>query len=112
MIQRFCKLEAAEHGRSILDGYDRAADKWSFTFDGPFWKAVDHAHSLGKRGAGAKVAIVDTACDLTIPLLRDKVDQTIRGVPRPVPEENTDHGSRSEERRVGKECRSRWSPYH
>ena len=26
---------------------------------------------------------------------------------------NTDStGSRSEERRVGKECRSRWSPYH
>src|SRR5256885_3857054 len=24
----------------------------------------------------------------------------------------TSHGSRSEERRVGKECRSRWSPYH
>src|SRR5256885_13927605 len=23
-----------------------------------------------------------------------------------------DHGWRSEERRVGKECRSRWSPYH
>ena len=23
-----------------------------------------------------------------------------------------DHRSRSEERRVGKECRSRWSPYH
>jgi NAD(P)-dependent dehydrogenase (short-subunit alcohol dehydrogenase family) len=23
-----------------------------------------------------------------------------------------DHGLRSEERRVGKECRSRWSPYH
>ena len=26
--------------------------------------------------------------------------------------ENTYHESRSEERRVGKECRSRWSPYH
>ena len=24
----------------------------------------------------------------------------------------TDHDGRSEERRVGKECRSRWSPYH
>ena len=24
----------------------------------------------------------------------------------------TKHHSRSEERRVGKECRSRWSPYH
>src|SRR3712207_2489672 len=23
-----------------------------------------------------------------------------------------EHGARSEERRVGKECRSRWSPYH
>ena len=23
-----------------------------------------------------------------------------------------DYSSRSEERRVGKECRSRWSPYH
>ena len=23
-----------------------------------------------------------------------------------------DSGKRSEERRVGKECRSRWSPYH
>ena len=25
---------------------------------------------------------------------------------------STDWFSRSEERRVGKECRSRWSPYH
>ena len=25
---------------------------------------------------------------------------------------NTDPSKRSEERRVGKECRSRWSPYH
>ena len=26
--------------------------------------------------------------------------------------ENLGHITRSEERRVGKECRSRWSPYH
>src|SRR3712207_7824917 len=31
--------------------------------------------------------------------------RSMRGVDRPKP-------SRSEERRVGKECRSRWSPYH
>src|SRR2546430_6642823 len=30
-------------------------------------------------------------------------DEFIRGL---------EHGYRSEERRVGKECRSRWSPYH
>ena len=27
-------------------------------------------------------------------------------------QEEMKHGKRSEERRVGKECRSRWSPYH
>src|SRR2546430_2817521 len=27
-------------------------------------------------------------------------------------EKNDTDGTRSEERRVGKECRSRWSPYH
>ena len=26
--------------------------------------------------------------------------------------ESTEKATRSEERRVGKECRSRWSPYH
>ena len=28
------------------------------------------------------------------------------------PKDNTSGCTRSEERRVGKECRSRWSPYH
>src|SRR2546429_3042616 len=30
----------------------------------------------------------------------------------PQEHENDQHDERSEERRVGKECRSRWSPYH
>ena len=30
---------------------------------------------------------------------------------RPIPEW-MENSNRSEERRVGKECRSRWSPYH
>src|SRR5260221_12144662 len=29
-----------------------------------------------------------------------------------IPESASDENVRSEERRVGKECRSRWSPYH
>src|SRR3712207_4405376 len=32
--------------------------------------------------------------------------------PPHVPDENPTGDHRSEERRVGKECRSRWSPYH
>ena len=31
---------------------------------------------------------------------------------KPLPYEHGDRRIRSEERRVGKECRSRWSPYH
>src|SRR3989475_3410750 len=31
---------------------------------------------------------------------------------RPTPHARYAHPERSEERRVGKECRSRWSPYH
>src|SRR2546429_10009608 len=34
--------------------------------------------------------------------------QDLKASPSPIGERNT----RSEERRVGKECRSRWSPYH
>ena len=29
-----------------------------------------------------------------------------------IPKTTSSYGGRSEERRVGKECRSRWSPYH
>src|SRR2546430_11247727 len=34
------------------------------------------------------------------------------GGPLPLPDRGRDVRRRSEERRVGKECRSRWSPYH
>ena len=41
-------------------------------------------------------------------------DMGIKVERRPIPEEEleTFEEARSEERRVGKECRSRWSPYH
>src|SRR2546430_12234016 len=42
--------------------------------------------------------------------LKPKLDTLPKGdVYGPV---NQPYGQRSEERRVGKECRSRWSPYH
>ena len=47
---------------------------------------------------------------LQISLLEPKTQTIdIRAVARSVSAENL---TRSEERRVGKECRSRWSPYH
>ena len=47
-------------------------------------------------------------------LRRDGVEHGTGGRPvdRPELDLNQRHAERSEERRVGKECRSRWSPYH
>src|SRR5256885_15214626 len=43
-------------------------------------------------------------------LLKSKAARTL--AVRRVTQENQGKRTRSEERRVGKECRSRWSPYH
>ena len=46
-------------------------------------------------------------------VLSDKVNlRTMEDVERAVFRVNASYAHRSEERRVGKECRSRWSPYH
>src|SRR3712207_9207953 len=43
----------------------------------------------------------------------DQEEQELRARrQRPDHDDQGDDGERSEERRVGKECRSRWSPYH
>ena len=76
---------------------------------------------VGYSRAGAPV----TAGDLNVQgavaaLLKDTLKpnlvQTLEGTPAFIhdkPFANIAHGAeRSEERRVGKECRSRWSPYH
>src|SRR2546425_8455146 len=40
------------------------------------------------------------------------IDRDILGERKAAEDIPVDYYSRSEERRVGKECRSRWSPYH
>ena len=47
----------------------------------------------------------DLICDIKVPT--EMVPEIKDGKERMV-----EHKLRSEERRVGKECRSRWSPYH
>ena len=62
------------------------------------------------------LAALLSGCDLGLPAGRsphregnrlDMIDQ-----PKLKPQRRDIFGGRSEERRVGKECRSRWSPYH
>jgi opine dehydrogenase len=76
----------------------------------PFGEAV-----AGKLRAGQTVIVTPGSCGGALAFKRaaglDVADDSIR-----VAETSTLHYAvrltRSEERRVGKECRSRWSPYH
>src|SRR2546425_6509325 len=71
----------------------------------------------------AEVALAVELADFPRPLVADAVDggdevavgHRMRGLlklPQIFGEARDGCGRRSEERRVGKECRSRWSPYH
>ena len=53
---------------------------------------------------GYNVAVVD--CDFPQYSIHDMRKRDMKAVME------DEHYKRSEERRVGKECRSRWSPYH
>src|SRR3712207_9352069 len=75
-------------------------------------KALDwmHARGLigyyaGKNGAGIRIFINRAAASIG----RRGGQKNLRLVRTPAQASRT---PRSEERRVGKECRSRWSPYH
>jgi len=66
------------------------------------------ALSNGRAGATTRIICGFLACD------RQLAEPLLRSLPRLLKVSMRDGGTaaRSEERRVGKECRSRWSPYH
>src|SRR2546430_13512627 len=83
---------------------------------------VEHVNQLGpKRAQGLstgdyiRLAAINRACE---PVSKQAMWDWVSGtsLPRVWPEASaaqlTSQHFRSEERRVGKECRSRWSPYH
>ncbi|MEO8927759.1 MAG: S8 family serine peptidase [Caulobacteraceae bacterium] len=91
--ERFCQLESGSGSGRLLDAYDAASDSWAVPFEGDFWSAVAHAHALGERGQGRRIAVIDTACDTTIPALAARIDNLVRIAPRPLGAEDTSHGT-------------------
>src|ERR1035437_127781 len=74
--------------------------------EGFFFQAEDGIRDIGVTGVQTCV----------LPICNSKEQNDLTGLyprdPLYPPIFSDDGGSRSEERRVGKECRSRWSPYH
>ena len=58
------------------------------------------------------IAVLCLLSTLPMSLLAQQQFDGIVGTPDCKAIQFTDNTTRSEERRVGKECRSRWSPYH
>ena len=76
------------------------------------WLKALGAHVIGTVGSDEKAALAKAhGCEFPVVYTREdfvaRVKEITGGKGVPVV-----YDSRSEERRVGKECRSRWSPYH
>src|SRR3712207_7506912 len=69
---------------------------------------LDGVHEVGDEVGPA----LELRLDLPPRLVHPFVQRLYRVVAAPGREEQGREEERSEERRVGKECRSRWSPYH
>src|SRR2546425_12419752 len=87
----------------------------------PFNLAMTEALTLGNQSLrGRERTVMEAANELDITLIASASllqGQVARNLPGFVAEalrleNDAERALRSEERRVGKECRSRWSPYH
>src|SRR2546426_12559097 len=69
------------------------------------WTAADGMRELGALGAAPSIALgINNRREVVGGSGHALLCTGLAGI--------VDLGTRSEERRVGKECRSRWSPYH
>src|SRR3712207_8279171 len=80
----------------------------------PISSAVDNSTANAKNHSIASAENISTANakDNSIAHARDNSQANAENNSDAVAVDNSNADARSEERRVGKECRSRWSPYH
>jgi hypothetical protein len=65
-------FEAAAASDDILRHFDPAIAEFSFSKASPFWYGVELAHEEGRKGRGRRIAIVDSAFDLSRGRLREQ----------------------------------------
>lgn len=87
------ELEGVNTAEALLKGYNPATESWNIPREGDFWEAVQHAHTIGLRGNGQRVAIIDSGCDLSIPRLKRRVGKVRKLVPTLANGRNHRHGT-------------------
>jgi len=95
-----------QQGTIIGRGYNRPISAHDPTAHAEIEALRDAARTIGNyRLTGVRLYATVEPCLMCVgAIVHARVGTLIYGVPEPK--------ARSEERRVGKECRSRWSPYH
>lgn len=73
------RLEAAGGAASVVEAFSDPAQTAQLPTQSRFWKAVARAHELGATGAGQKVAVIDSLCDVDLPALRGKIENVAGG---------------------------------
>ena len=91
--------DEGEHGKTVTAGVNFLLN--NVRADGTFQPIGHYMYGHGI----ASIALAEVYGQTKDPRVRPKLEQVIRTI-------ITSQNYRSEERRVGKECRSRWSPYH
>ena len=90
----------AEHSSNIFGSCDAYVKKIERTLKVTIIARDSELKLVGAEGAVKRAASV----------FAQLLELSKRG--NTITEQNVDYALRSEQRRVGKECRSRWSPYH
>src|SRR3712207_7216914 len=84
-----------------------------------FFQAEDGIRDIGVTGVqtcalpiSREAIVAMTTLAASAPLMKNSAMRTTQSAELSTGSGSTSSAVRSEERRVGKECRSRWSPYH
>ena len=92
--------------RALVDEAGTAGPIDTYRFDGKTDpQIVRDLLSLAGHAGAENASVIRAVCRRYVDHLRTELE-------RPAQTTRLMVGIRSEERRVGKECRSRWSPYH
>lgn len=70
---RLILLESHDSASLVLDRYDPKNRTLRPPENSDLWSAVEHAHALGRRGQGQRIAIIDSDCDLNLGRLKEQV---------------------------------------